>query len=121
MPDRDLRGVPYLYLITTGRTTGLPREIEIWFVARGETLYVFAEHYHRAHWVRNIAKDPHVRVRLMEREFGARAQALDATADEDEWRTAQRLAREKYGWGDGLPVRITPDEPLRAGPPADAG
>jgi deazaflavin-dependent oxidoreductase (nitroreductase family) len=102
----------YLYLTTSGRVTGRPREIEIWFVACGGNLYVLAERFHDAQWVKNIANEPHVRVRLGERELAASARALDPVADGDEWRTAQRLAREKYGWGDGLPVRITPDEPL---------
>ena len=122
MPSPDPPSSPqYLYLTTRGRVTGLPREIEIWFVASEGNLYVLAEHFHRAHWVRNIARDPRVRVRLAGREFRAAARALDPAADEGEWRTAQRLAREKYGWGEGLPVRITPDEPLEAGRPASPG
>jgi len=102
----------YLYLTTKGRATGLTRQIEIWFVEHGGILYILAERFHNAQWVKNIAQDPRVRVRLGEREFGACARVLNPVADGDEWRTAQRLAREKYGWGDGLPVRITPDEPL---------
>ncbi|HKV45868.1 MAG TPA: nitroreductase family deazaflavin-dependent oxidoreductase [bacterium] len=99
----------YLYLTTTGRKTGLPREIEIWFVEVGSTLYVLAEQFHGAQWVQNILRHPRVRVRLGDREFGAAARPLDPARDGDEWETAQRLAREKYGWGEGLPVRITPD------------
>jgi deazaflavin-dependent oxidoreductase (nitroreductase family) len=107
-----LRGLQYLYLTTKGRVTGRPREIEIWFVEREGNLYILAERFHKAHWVKNIARDPRVRVRLGERVFGASARALDPQADGDEWRAAQRLAQEKYGWGDGSPVRITPDESL---------
>ena len=113
MPDRDsLSRLPYLYVTTTGRVTGLPREIELWFVASDGNLYILAEHFHNAQWVRNIAKDPRVRVRLGDREFGASARALDPGADAAEWERAQQRAREKYGWGDGLPVRITPNAPL---------
>ena len=109
-PSR-VREPQYLYLTTTGRVTGRPRDIEIWFVARSGTLYVLAEHFHDAQWVKNIARDPRVRVRLGEREFGAVARPLDREREADEWQAAQRLAREKYGWGEGLPVRITPDTP----------
>jgi hypothetical protein len=35
---------------------------------------------------------------------------LDRERDGDAWERAQALAREKYGWGEGLPVEITPDE-----------
>jgi len=51
-----------------------------------------------------------VRVRLGDREFAATARALDRERDGDAWERAQTLVREKYGWGDGLPVEITPDE-----------
>jgi deazaflavin-dependent oxidoreductase (nitroreductase family) len=100
----------YLYLTTTGRKTGLRREIEIWFVESGGCFYVLAEHFHSAQWVKNIERDPRVSVRCGAQRFHAAARPLDPRRDAEEWRTAQRLAREKYGWGDGLPVRITPAE-----------
>jgi deazaflavin-dependent oxidoreductase (nitroreductase family) len=102
------RDDPYLYLTTTGRKTGLPREIEIWFVIHNGSFYVFAEGCHQAHWVRNIVQNSRVRVRVADRTFSATAQPLDPTRDVAEWNTVQDLARAKYGWGDGLPVRITP-------------
>src|SRR3954464_12471476 len=40
-----------LYLTTVGRRTGLPREIEIWFVVWCERLYLFAETGEAAGWV----------------------------------------------------------------------
>src|SRR5689334_21652998 len=43
-----------LYLTTVGRRTGLPREIEIWFVVWCERLYMFAETREAAGWVKNI-------------------------------------------------------------------
>jgi deazaflavin-dependent oxidoreductase (nitroreductase family) len=111
--EANVRSVQYLYLTTTGRVTGRPREIEIWYVERGGNLYVLAEHFHRAHWVRNIAKEPRVHIRLGDRRMPATARVLDPATDREEWQTAQRLAHEKYGWGDGLPVRIVPDEAAR--------
>jgi len=103
-------GDQYLYLTTTGRKTGRPREIEIWFVASGGRFYVLAEHFHAAQWVKNLVRNPRVRVRVGDRPFDARARALDPARDSETWQTAQRLAREKYGWGDGLPVELMPDE-----------
>ena len=99
----------FIYITTTGRTSGLPREIEIWFVEAEGKYYILAEKFHNAHWVQNIAKDPRVRMRLGDRNFEATARALDEQRDADTWRMAQNLAREKYGWGDGLPVEIKPD------------
>ncbi len=111
MPD-SLAAEQYLYLTTTGRKTGLPREIEIWFVASGRNLYVLAEHFHKAQWVRNIMKTPRVHVRVAGREHLAMATVLDPERDAADWQTVQQLAREKYGWGDGLPVRIAFDAPV---------
>ena len=46
MPDRDsLSRLPYLYVTSRGRVTGLPREIEIWFVASEGNLYILAERF----------------------------------------------------------------------------
>jgi deazaflavin-dependent oxidoreductase (nitroreductase family) len=99
----------YLYLTTTGRATGKSREIEIWFVESQARFYILAEHLHEAHWVKNIKRDPRVRVRLGRRSFEASARVLDYNRDRKAWLTAQRLAREKYGWGKGLPVELTPN------------
>jgi deazaflavin-dependent oxidoreductase (nitroreductase family) len=99
---------PFLYLTTTGRTSGLPREIEIWFVEAGGKYYILAEKFHDAHWVRNIVNNPRVQVRVGDRHFEASARALDPRGDADNWKIAQELERAKYGWCDGLPVEITP-------------
>ncbi|MFN8474322.1 MAG: nitroreductase family deazaflavin-dependent oxidoreductase [Anaerolineae bacterium] len=110
MPPVDLTGLTgeqYLYLTTTGRVTGLPREIEIWYVFNAGRFYVLAEHFHAAQWVKNIQRQPHVRVRIAGRTFEALARVLDEERDTEAWQTTQRLGREKYGWGDGLPVEIT--------------
>jgi deazaflavin-dependent oxidoreductase (nitroreductase family) len=116
MGDVSVTGDPgelkVLYLTTIGRISGLPREIEIWFVASNGVFYVLAEHFHEAQWVKNIARDPRVQIRLGKRRFSARARALDREQDSAAWQLAQSLARQKYGWGDGLPVEITPDQPL---------
>jgi deazaflavin-dependent oxidoreductase (nitroreductase family) len=99
-------GTPFLYLTTTGRKTGLPREIEIWFVEADGRLYILAEHGHKAHWVQNILANPRVRVRVGDQEWDGLAHVLDAHHNADAFSNARRLAREKYGWGDGLPVEI---------------
>lgn len=102
----------FLYLTTTGRKTGLPREIEIWFVAFNGKYYILAEHGENAHWVKNLQANPRVRVRVGERSFDATARALDKERDRTMYERAQQLEREKYGWGWGLPVEITPAESL---------
>jgi deazaflavin-dependent oxidoreductase (nitroreductase family) len=107
---KDRSKLQYLYLTTTGRITGQPREIEIWFVESQGKLYILAEHFHKAQWVKNIERNPRVRVRVGSSEFEATARVLDKKLDAATWKLAQELEREKYGWGDGLPVEITPDK-----------
>ena len=110
MPDQQgYSGPEYLYLTTVGRVTGQSREVEIWFVASQGKLYTLAEHFHDAHWVKNIERNPRVHVRVGDREFEATAHVLDEHRDRATWLTARRLVHEKYGWGDGLPVEIVPD------------
>ena len=101
--------IQYLYLTTTGRVTGQPREIEIWFVESNDKLYILAEHFRDAQWVKNIEHNKRVRVRLGEQRFEATARVLDNERDRETWLIAQTLSREKYGWGEGLPVESVRD------------
>jgi deazaflavin-dependent oxidoreductase (nitroreductase family) len=98
----------FVYITTTGRKTSLPREIEIWFVEIEDRLYILAEHGLKAKWVQNILAEPNVSVRLGDRHYRGRGRVLDEVNDSDRYLKAQAAAREKYGWGEGLPVEITP-------------
>src|SRR5262249_46288221 len=62
-------GTEFLSLTTTGRRTGQPREIEIWFTERAGLYYVVAEHLRETQWVQNIVADPRVRVRVADADF----------------------------------------------------
>jgi deazaflavin-dependent oxidoreductase (nitroreductase family) len=97
-----------LYLTTVGRRTGLPREIEIWFVVRCERLYLFAETGEAAGWVKNIRHNPKVTVRIEEWQIGATARVIGRHTDRELCAQVAEIANRKYGWGDGLPVEITP-------------
>ncbi len=104
----------YLYLTTTGRRTGQPREIEIWFTRRDGRYYLIAENRERAQWVRNILADPRVRWRVGDTRFTGRARAVDPGTELALSAAAQALSAAKYGWGDGLVVELTPDRsPVR--------
>jgi deazaflavin-dependent oxidoreductase (nitroreductase family) len=107
----------FLYLTTTGRRTGLPREIEIWFTERDGRFYVIAEHREQANWVRNIRASQHVHVRIDDRKFAAGARLVDSDREPELDQAVKALSEAKYGWSDGLIVEITPDhedEPRRA-------
>ena len=110
LSPEELTKLQFIYVTTTGRKSGLPREIEIWFVERDGKFYIFAEHFYKANWVRNIQNDARVQARLGKQAFSATARILDEKKEAKLWRETQRLCREKYGWGEGLPVELTPDD-----------
>jgi deazaflavin-dependent oxidoreductase (nitroreductase family) len=96
----------FLHLTTTGRKTGLPREIEIWFVEHESRIYILAEHGYKAHWVQNILANPSVTIRLTGRRWQASGRVLEPDGDGDLYAEVRELARKKYGWADGLPVEF---------------
>ncbi len=50
----------FLYLTTTGRTTGEPRQIEIWFTEHAGRHYLVSEKREKSGWVKNIEHTPTV-------------------------------------------------------------
>ena len=97
---------PYLYLTTTGRRSGQPREIEIWFTDHEGCYYLVAEHRERTHWVQNILADSRVRWRVGDTTFEGRGRVVDPTAEPALVATVQSRSTRKYGWGDGLVVEL---------------
>lgn len=95
----------FLYLTTTGRASGQPRQIEIWFTERAGRYYVIAE-YETSHWVQNLRVNGQVRWRVGEQTLSGSARVLDSGPVRD---AVRELSRQKYGWGDGLVVELTPD------------
>jgi deazaflavin-dependent oxidoreductase (nitroreductase family) len=100
----------FLYLTTTGRTSGLPRTIEIWFVEHAGRYYVVSERRDRAQWVRNLERDPAVRFHVARRGDAVTSVPATARAVHDPELVAAVTSRmnAKYGWSDGLVVEIAP-------------
>ena len=102
---------PFCYLTTTGRRTGRPHTIEIWFAADGQTLYLMAGGREQTDWVRNLLADPAVDVRIGEVVHQGTARVPEGS---DEDALARRLLLAKYqkddeleSWGrTALPVAI---------------
>ena len=85
----------FCYLTTTGRVTGRPHEIEIWFslVPETRTLYMLAGGGDRADWVRNLRREPAVTVHISGEGLKGEARVVE-DGEEDE--LARRLLVEKY-------------------------
>ncbi len=86
----------FCYLTTTGRVTGCPHEIEIWFALVPSspvgTLYMLSGGGDRADWVKNLRRDPRVAVQINGATFAGRARE----PENDEGQLARRLLVEKY-------------------------
>lgn len=88
----------YCYLTTRGRVSGRPHEIEIWFGAQNNTLYLLSGS-ERSDWVRNLRKDPAVTVRIANHSFAGTARLVSDTQEE---LRARYLIAEKYQeWEEG--------------------
>jgi deazaflavin-dependent oxidoreductase (nitroreductase family) len=89
---RALGHEQYCHLTTTGRVTGRPHEIEIWFALDGDTLYMLSDS-HGSDWVKNLRRTPGVTVRIANERFEGHARVVE-DGEEDE--LARRLLIEKY-------------------------
>jgi deazaflavin-dependent oxidoreductase (nitroreductase family) len=103
----------YCYLTTTGRSTGRPHRIEIWFAIDGRTLYLLSGGRERSDWVKNLRRERSVTIEIGSGVFAGEARIVE---DESEDQRARRLLHDKYsggysgdltGWqGSALPIAI---------------
>jgi deazaflavin-dependent oxidoreductase (nitroreductase family) len=111
----ELAGEAFCYLTTSGRVSGRPHTIEIWFGLDGLKLYMLSGNgpRERSDWVKNLMKTPAVSVRIGDREFAGTARVVDGGQEDA---LARRLMLEKYeptysgdlsDWGrTALPVAV---------------
>jgi deazaflavin-dependent oxidoreductase (nitroreductase family) len=83
----------YCYLTTTGRRTGKPHRIEIWYVLDGSTVYLLAGGRHGSDWVRNVAANAAVEVEIEGEVHRARGRILEDGPEADR---ARSLVFDKY-------------------------
>lgn len=105
--------LPFCYLTTTGRVTGTPHRIEIWFALHGATAYLLSGGRDRSDWVRNLMVSPVVVLQIGTRKRTTSVRIVEPGTQEDA--LARRLLVEKYAtpdadltrWGrTALPVAI---------------
>jgi deazaflavin-dependent oxidoreductase (nitroreductase family) len=94
-----LKGEEYCYLTTTGRKSGKPHEIEIWFGIQGNSLYLLSGDGDDSDWVRNLHANPNVTIRIAKHTFTGIARIVSA---EKEATIARHMLAGKYqGWKEG--------------------
>jgi deazaflavin-dependent oxidoreductase (nitroreductase family) len=94
---------PCCYLTTVGRESGRPHEIEIWFAAAGNCIYLMNGGGTRrppgqSDWVLNARANPAVEVRISDELFAGVAREVEFDSEEHE--SARRLLVTKYATRD---------------------
>jgi deazaflavin-dependent oxidoreductase (nitroreductase family) len=83
----------FCYLTTTGRITGQPHTIEIWFALHKQTLYMLSGGRDKSDWVKNTLHTPTVQVKINNTMISG--QARDVTSTEEDT-LARKIVFEKY-------------------------
>jgi deazaflavin-dependent oxidoreductase (nitroreductase family) len=110
---RSLADLDYCYLTTTGRHSGEPHRIEIWFALVDGVVYLLSGGGDRSDWVRNLEVSPDVVLEIGGEKRTTKARLV---TDLEEDALARSVVREKYrpryrgdldDWGrTSLPVAI---------------
>ncbi len=91
-------------IVTTGRVSGNPHEIEIWFGVIDGAMYVISGNGPDADWYRNMLANPGVTVKLAGEERAGRTR--DVT-DPGERRRCGDAMGAKYVWGGDPSIGLT--------------
>jgi deazaflavin-dependent oxidoreductase (nitroreductase family) len=91
--DAELSELDFCYVTTTGRASGRPHTIEIWFALHEGRVYMLSGGGDASDWVKNIRVNPTVGLRIGDRDMICRAHVVQ---DKEEDALARRLLVEKY-------------------------
>ncbi len=85
-----LAGAPLLSLTTIGRKTQQPHTVELWFAYHQGAIYLLG--HAESHWMRNLARNPHITLEIDDASFEGTAQVVDSKRE-----MAFQLFQRKYG------------------------
>ena len=83
----------FCYLTTTGRISGRPHTIEIWFALNQRILYMLSGGRDKSDWVKNALNTPAVQVKINGTRFSGTARLV---TDSEEDTLARKIVFEKY-------------------------
>ena len=102
-PFERLADESFCYLTTTGRRTGRPHTVEMWFALEAGAVYLLSGGRDSADWVKNLRRDPAVGLRINTQRSSGVARVLEPGTHEDA--LARRLLDAKYmRWREGKPL-----------------
>ena len=79
---KRLAGKSTLILTHYGRKSGKPYKVKIWFVVDGDQLFIGTANVERQ-WVRNVQKNPRIKLAVGGEKFEAEARFLNDPAERD--------------------------------------
>lgn len=85
-------GARTLMLTHYGRKSGRPYKVKIWFVVDGDKVYIGTVDVSHQ-WIRNVQKNPRVRLSIARESFNGEARFLDSNVEHEH---AMALLRRKY-------------------------
>ncbi len=91
----------FCYVTTTGRLSGTPHRVEIWFAAApdADTIYLLSGGRDRSDWVRNLVASPSCTVEIGADTFNGYGRVIEGMAEDG---AARQLVYEKYRRADDL-------------------
>lgn len=92
--DWGVPGTGSALLETTGRRSGVPRRVPVGNGLRGDEFWIITEHGWSADYVKNIQKDPRVRVKVGRRWRSGTAHILPDEDPHELMRTLRRRAND---------------------------
>jgi len=94
LPDlKKLAEENFCYLTTTGRISGRPHTIEIWFALNEQTLYMLSGGLDKSDWVKNALHTPAVQLKINNSIFSGHARLVNDTEEDT---LARKIVFEKY-------------------------
>ena len=110
---QNLAEEDFCYLTTTGRISGHPHTIEIWFALHEQTLYLLSGGRDKSDWVKNALQTPTVQMKINSTTFNGTTRLI---TDTEEDALARKIVFEKYvprssddlvGWSQtSLPIAV---------------
>jgi deazaflavin-dependent oxidoreductase (nitroreductase family) len=94
--ERGLFPKSHALLETTGRTSGQPRRVPLGNGLRGDKFWIVTEHGRNADYVKNIEKDPRVRVKVGRQWYGGTAHILPDDNPKQRMRMLGRPANDAF-------------------------
>lgn len=92
-------------LVTVGRLTGTPHDIEMWFGVSGSAIYFISGNGPGADWYRNLLAEPQVEIRF---DADTRLGIAHDVVEPPERRLVGKVMGDKYGgWGGDPSIGLT--------------